>query len=499
MATAQSNPATSDDSGKRLGDRYRLLHPLGAGAAGVVYAALDERLGAEVAIKRTRGAARADGTTLARLRLEAQAAGRIGHPNIVRVTDFGTDDEGSPFVVMEQLTGTTLADRIAAGPPLDLHTVLEIFVQLSDAVAAAHAAGVLHRDIKPGNVFVTSLATGKPLVKLVDFGLAELQEGDLSPRLTGQGLLVGSLGYLAPERLVGAEASVQSDVYALGVSLFESLTGELPFVAANATLLRAKILRGEASTLDAIRPELGPEIAALASAAMAREPEARIASAAELGRRLMALAHPASGTMPVGAATPARATSPAPAAPPESGDLRVTGTRRVAGAGPIAGRGRLGFAVALLLAIAIVLLLFSLRRPASPARAHASSPAASPREALAPAPPTTAASEPTSDRADQDRADPDRADQDRAGPSDADQAPDEPVAVSPPPSSAAAPRRTTRSVEPPGPRSGAASAPSAIEPPAEPTTVPPGASTGEPVPPTAGPRHLDGLMGWGGT
>lgn len=274
---------TLDESGTVLGERYRLLRPLGEGGAGIVYAAIDERIGAEVAIKVVRGSARRDEITLARFHREAKAAGKLGHPNIVRVTDFGKSSTGSPYVVMERLDGETLEARIQRLGKLDPATAIDVHVQLADALAAAHAAGVLHRDVKPANVFLTQLATGKVLVKLLDFGLAELYQEPTSVRLTERGLLVGSLAYLAPERILGAAADEQSDVYGIGASLHESLTGELPFSAPNPMMMRARILAGEVTPLE----EVPAALAVVTRECLAREPKERIGTAAEVRRRLL--------------------------------------------------------------------------------------------------------------------------------------------------------------------------------------------------------------------
>lgn len=292
---AQTSPAqtsleatTLDESGTLLGDRYRLIKPLGEGGAGIVYAARDERIGAEVAVKVVRGSARRDEVTLARFHREAKAAGRLGHPNIVRVTDFGTSQSGSPFVVMERLDGETLDARIARTGPLEVAVALDVHVQLADALAAAHAAGVLHRDVKPANVFLTQLANGRALVKLLDFGLAELYAEPTAPRLTERGLLVGSLAYLAPERIEGQPADERGDVYAIGASLYESLTGALPFAAPNPMMLRARILGGALPPLRERRPEAPEAVEALLASCLARDPAQRFASAAEVRRALLA-------------------------------------------------------------------------------------------------------------------------------------------------------------------------------------------------------------------
>jgi tRNA A-37 threonylcarbamoyl transferase component Bud32 len=210
-----------------LAGRYRLIELLGTGGMSVVWRGYDEVLGRQVAVKVLSAEQTADSASRDRLRTEAQAAARLSHPNVTGVYDYGesTAADGSPmpYVVMELLEGVSLADRLARGR-LPWRTAVRIGAQVAAALAAAHARGLVHRDVKPANIMLTLGG-----VKVLDFGIAAVagQHGDIAP----DGTLLGTPAYLAPERLLGAPVSPASDVYALGVVLYRSLTGQSPFTA----------------------------------------------------------------------------------------------------------------------------------------------------------------------------------------------------------------------------------------------------------------------------
>ena len=254
---------------------------------GVVFEAVDQQLGRTVAVKLLRLDREIAPGAVERLDREAKAAARLGHPNIVQVLDFGRS-EGEAFLVMEQLTGATLADRIWDERMLRVTSASRIHLQLLDALGAAHSQGVLHRDVKPANVFVTRLADGSELVKLLDFGLAYLLEEPASPKLTKTGFVVGTPAYMAPERVRGADVDTRADIYAVGVSLFESLTGRLPFVADNPMALRGKILMDGSPSARALRPEITQELDAVVTRALAKRPEDRFQSAQAMAEALRA-------------------------------------------------------------------------------------------------------------------------------------------------------------------------------------------------------------------
>jgi len=209
----------------QLNGRYRMEALLAVGGMGEVWAARDLLLGRAVAVKVLAGALAGDGRAAERLRREARAAGRLEHPNIARVLDLGEHD-GRPYLVMELLEGESLAariDRAGAMPPAEAARVV---AAVADALEAAHQAGVVHRDVKPGNVLLANAsltATGE--VKVLDFGIAAAA-GDTA---ITTGDLLGTAAYLAPERVLGHRATPAADIYALGVVLYELLAGHRPF------------------------------------------------------------------------------------------------------------------------------------------------------------------------------------------------------------------------------------------------------------------------------
>ncbi|MET9072354.1 protein kinase [Streptomyces sp. NPDC004232] len=233
MSSGEQGPERyghSDGAGRLLAGRYRVSARLGRGGMGVVWRAVDEVLGREVAVKELRTYTDAAGPELSELRLrmqrEARAAARVRHPGVVAVHDVAEVD-GRPLIVMELIEGPSLDDVLRERGTLDPYEAARIGAAVTDALAAAHRAGVLHRDVKPGNILLDR--SGR--VVLTDFGIATMDDpGDGSAtRLTRSGELVGSLDYLAPERAQGAEPGPASDVWALGATLFAAVEGASPF------------------------------------------------------------------------------------------------------------------------------------------------------------------------------------------------------------------------------------------------------------------------------
>ena len=290
-----------------LGRRYRLGPLLGRGGMAEVYEGHDERLDRAVAVKVLRPEMAADTGVRDRFEAEARSAARLSHPNVVAVFDTG-EDEGTPYLVMERLPGETLADRMAAGP-VDQAWLRRVAGDVLGALGAAHAAGLVHRDVKPGNI----LLAADGCAKVADFGIAKSLEvvGDL----TGTGLLVGTPAYLAPERLDGRPATERSDLYALGVVLYEALAGTKPFVGDTPVAMAQAVLHDVPPRLVEVRPDVDPDLAAAAERSMARDPSSRPASAREMARLLagdgpahddtVALASAAAVPDPVGVTGPA--------------------------------------------------------------------------------------------------------------------------------------------------------------------------------------------------
>jgi serine/threonine-protein kinase len=222
----QFRELASDLTGVVLGGKYRILRRIGSGGIGAVYAAEHISLGSRVAVKVLRGAAAADASEIARLRREAQVQVSIEHPNVVRTLDLDQMPDGSIYVVMELLTGMSLAERLRHLGPIAPGFGIPVFVQVCQALSAAHRLGIVHRDLKPGNVFICEDRT----VKVLDFGMSKFSEADT---LTQDGYTLGTPEYMSPEQCIGAPVEPRTDLYAFGVLMYEALTGEIPIQGRN--------------------------------------------------------------------------------------------------------------------------------------------------------------------------------------------------------------------------------------------------------------------------
>jgi serine/threonine-protein kinase len=245
---------------------------------GEVWAALHLALGREVAVKLI---FEGSPELASRLKREALACGRLEHPNIVRVYDFGETENGEPFLVMEQLTGETLADRLARQQRLPVLDAVTIALEVARALRAAHEAGIVHRDLKPANVFLTDGPEGVS-VKVLDFGVSKiLTSFDMS--VTTAGSLVGSPAYMSPEQARALpEIDARADLWSMGVLLFEMLTGTRPFSAPTVVGVVTEILAGTIPTLSAAIPDIDPRLDGAVRRCLTREVEQRMPSAAAL-------------------------------------------------------------------------------------------------------------------------------------------------------------------------------------------------------------------------
>jgi eukaryotic-like serine/threonine-protein kinase len=260
-----------------LADRYELGPVIGHGGMGEIRRARDTRLGRDVAIKLLRPDLARQDEVRARFDHEARAAARLSHPNVVAVYDSGELD-GQPYIVMECLPGRTLADEMKAGP-LPAERVEAVAADVLAALAAAHREGIVHRDVKPGNL----LLTDDGQVKVSDFGIAKSAEV-LEPTLTGQ--ILGTPAYVAPERLEGQTASHQSDLYSLGVVLYEALAGHQPFSGDTPLEMARSVQQGEAEPLRRACPSVSAAMAGLIERAMATDPARRFATADDMANAL---------------------------------------------------------------------------------------------------------------------------------------------------------------------------------------------------------------------
>jgi serine/threonine-protein kinase len=241
---------------------------------GEVWRAVDQVLGRPVAVKLLRGEYAGHAETLARFAAEARHAASVSHPGIAHVYDYGeTGQQGLPYLVMELVDGPSLADMLAGGP-LDPAQAMEVVSQAAAGLAAAHAAGLVHRDVKPANLLVSLDGT----VKITDFGIAHAAG---SAPITRTGMLMGTPAYLAPERTMGRPATPASDLYSLGVAAYECLTGRPPFTG---TAMEVALAH-QHSPLPPLPPDAPAEAAALIAEMAAKHPAARPASAAEVASR----------------------------------------------------------------------------------------------------------------------------------------------------------------------------------------------------------------------
>lgn len=266
------------EAGTRLGP-YEILAPLGAGGMGEVYRARDTRLGRHVAIKVLPPAASGDATSRERFEREARMASALSHPNICPLFDVGEQD-GQSYLVMECLQGQTLAIWLQDGP-LAIDRALAIAAQAADGLAHAHAAGVIHRDLKPGNVMV--LPDGN--VKILDFGLARkvANETDVTTmNLTAPGGVSGTVAYMSPEQTLGKRLDHRSDIFSLGVVLYEMLCGRRPFTGASTFAVMHSVVGGEVPPADVVRPGVPPAVARFLERMMAKSPDERPAAAGEV-------------------------------------------------------------------------------------------------------------------------------------------------------------------------------------------------------------------------
>jgi serine/threonine-protein kinase len=270
--------------GTTLAGKYHIGELIGVGAMGRVYRADHLALDAQVAVKLLNPELAADAQTAKRFQTEARAASRLRHPNTIAILDFGQAESGALFLVMELLRGRTLARMLDQESPLSFRRVVDLLGQALAALDEAHAAGIVHRDFKPENIFVETLRTGKEHVKVLDFGIAKLR-GEADANLTGRGAVCGTPEYMSPEQIRGDTLDARSDVYAAGVVLYEMLSKTRPFESAGPVIevLNAHLNRAP-DPIHVRRPDLKvPRVLEdLAVRALAKLPEQRFRSAAEL-------------------------------------------------------------------------------------------------------------------------------------------------------------------------------------------------------------------------
>ncbi len=292
----ESSPQDADDPlvGTTLQERYRVIRRIGEGGMGLVYEGEHTIIEKRVAIKVLRDDFSSKPDVVQRFRQEAKSATRIGHENIVDISDFGETPSGASYFIMEYLEGSDLADVLETEVTLSSERVVEISLQCCAALGAAHDKGIVHRDMKPENIFMQRRSDGTDFVKIVDFGIAKMSEveSDGAPgrKLTKTGMIFGTPEYMSPEQASGKELDHRVDIYAMGVILYELLTGSVPFVGDSFMGVLTQHMFDSPAPLHEKNPGLQTPAALeqVVYRAMAKEPDERFQTMAELAEALTA-------------------------------------------------------------------------------------------------------------------------------------------------------------------------------------------------------------------
>lgn len=273
------------EAGDLVSGKYRLQRLLGAGSMGSVWAARNELTNRDFAVKFLRPDLARENEALQRFFLEARACGQIRHPAIVDVYDMGQADDGSPYLVMELLEGEGFDQRLARQTRLRSVDVCRYLAIVSRGLEEAHTRGLVHRDLKPGNIFFSIDKSGDVFPKVLDFGVSKETSADFVK--TSTGAVLGSPAYMSPEQAGGElDVDARSDIWALGVIMYEALTGQLPFDANNYNALMVRIINEPHVPVSALAPEVPAELSNIVDACLAKDRRSRIASAGALADRL---------------------------------------------------------------------------------------------------------------------------------------------------------------------------------------------------------------------
>jgi serine/threonine-protein kinase len=328
--------------GRSIGN-YKIVRVLGEGGMGTVYLAEHPMIGKRVAVKMLRPDLGTDPGLVSRFFQEAKAVNEIRHPNIVDISDFGHTSDGIVYFVMELMEGQSLRDRLSASGPMPIAQVIATSRQVIDALAAAHRVGIIHRDLKPDNIFLVADAQvpGGFRAKLFDFGVAKLL-GDKQKQVghkTIDGAVVGTPFYMSPEQALCQDVGVAADVYAMGVVLYEMVTGSVPFRSEQLVILLNAILKQPAPPPSRARPETPPWLDRLVLRCLEKDPEARPRSMEEVNAVLASGAADLAGNVALGAtiAAPASLVAAAPVVPQPTA-VRTSVARQPTAVGETAAR-----------------------------------------------------------------------------------------------------------------------------------------------------------------
>jgi eukaryotic-like serine/threonine-protein kinase len=295
---ARVTDAASSDSiqvGDLVAGKYRVDRVLGEGGMGIVVAATHQQLDEKVALKFLRPSVASNPEIVQRFVREARAAVKIRSEHVARVLDVGALESGTPYMVMEYLDGQDLAQTLAGRGPLPVSETVTYVLQACEAVAEAHSLGTVHRDLKPANLFLARRPNGRPVVKVLDFGISKVASTGENAALTNASAMMGSPSYMSPEQMVAAgSVDVRADVWALGVVLYELLTGTLPFVAETMPELVGMILQSAYPPVAALRPDVPPGLQATIDRCLQKDRTQRHRNVAELAAGLVPFGPPRS-------------------------------------------------------------------------------------------------------------------------------------------------------------------------------------------------------------
>ncbi len=280
----------SPPPGEIIAGKYRVERELGKGGMGIVVAAVHVELDQRVAIKILREAAMDNPESVARFLREAKAAARIRSENVARVMDIGTLDDGRAYIVMEHLDGTDLADVLHAEGALPLDHAVDLTLEVCAAMATAHAAGIVHRDLKPANLFLAQTPDRTSVLKVLDFGVSKLVNVSAATKeeasITQTGQIFGSPAYMSPEQLRGDPVDARTDIWSIGVVLYQLLSGDLPFRHSSFAEILAAAMRDPAPKLTSKIPDLPAEVDAILERCLEKDPEHRYPNVGELAQAL---------------------------------------------------------------------------------------------------------------------------------------------------------------------------------------------------------------------